>query len=256
MVYLIGANYNYLPYPYMMDILISKDGGYTWNYPTYWPTSDLYNFRDLVMVDELTGFAFEDFVGVYKTIDGCKGWVHYEDTVNPSLKTSFVGYSNNLFYINKDTGFVRDIYGQIFFTSDGSRHHKKMYWIFNGFMKWNTDFNQIRCFHDTICWATGSFGMSKLIPGISAGIDSYVSSALEISPNPTTGSINLTLPAEITGKATLRVYDITGQAVLREEYANLPGSTLTINLSGNPAGLYLIELQTPKHTWYGKAVLE
>ncbi len=80
--------------------------------------------------------------------------------------------------------------------------------------------------------------------------------SLSIYPNPSTGRITISLPSGTFGMAaSLRVYDVMGRAVLSEEYTNLNVSSLTLNLAGNPGGLYLIELQTQKHTWYGKVML-
>jgi len=79
---------------------------------------------------------------------------------------------------------------------------------------------------------------------------------LFIYPNPSTGLINISLPAGITGKITLWVYDITGRVLLQKIYSKLNASTLTLNLAGRPTGLYVIKLQSGKQSWFGKMMLQ
>jgi len=106
---------------------------------------------------------------------------------------------------------------------------------------------------------TGPSGVSSLVYENPTGINTAEKGghSFSIYPNPSTGRITISLPSGTFGMAaSLRVYDITGRAVLRKEYTNLSTPTLTINLAGNPAGLYMIELQTGKRSWYGKVMLE
>ena len=80
----------------------------------------------------------------------------------------------------------------------------------------------------------------------------FVGDALvvEISPNPTTGSLWVNVPGEEGPRA--RVIDLTGRVVLEK---NLSESNL-VDLLGQPKGVYFIEIQTDSQRVVKRVVME
>ena len=71
------------------------------------------------------------------------------------------------------------------------------------------------------------------------GSKDVVSGGVMLYPNPTTGEVSLASEEELSN-ATLRVFNAAGQLVL--ELKDVSGSSCTLDLSGNSAGLYFIEV--------------
>jgi len=63
-----------------------------------------------------------------------------------------------------------------------------------------------------------------------------------LAPNPTTGAVLVTLPALGDGLAVLRVTDALGRVVAERNVAR-GTERLTLDLSGQADGLYLLDLQ-------------
>jgi len=81
---------------------------------------------------------------------------------------------------------------------------------------------------------------------------------LSVSPNPFTGAttINYTLP--IAGDMSLRLYDVSGQLVttLASGYHNQGTSSLKLQSSNLPAGIYVLRLSTETTTLTQKLIIE
>jgi len=216
----------------------------------------------LQMFNDTLGYAFAYYL--LKTTDN---WTTYDTVFSDSsfyappivMGGANTWIKNNLHFFSPDTGFIIYNNGEVTYTEDGGHHYQHMYW---GPQNKKLKINKIDCPDRNTCFGLGrtpfiyrfDFDSSFTLP---SGNEEVLSELpMSIYPNPTSGFVNISLPSGDVGKATLRVYDFTGREVRKEEYANLSTSTLTLDISGNPPGLYLIELQTPKHTWYGKALLE
>jgi hypothetical protein len=79
--------------------------------------------------------------------------------------------------------------------------------------------------------------------------------ALVMSPNPTSGSLRLQLPATFTS-GRLYLYDATGRH-LRTYPINYPKSTLELSLEAYESGVYLIQLESAEGVkWRGRVVLQ
>jgi len=64
---------------------------------------------------------------------------------------------------------------------------------------------------------------------------------LQISPNPSSGIFTVELPGHISYKsAQLRIYDLAGQLVLDKELSGR--NRMSVDISGNPVGLYFIQV--------------
>jgi hypothetical protein len=59
--------------------------------------------------------------------------------------------------------------------------------------------------------------------------------SVTVSPNPTSGIVNINSPSAISG---INVYDISGRKILSANKTN------SVNLSGNTSGIYFIQIQT------------
>jgi|SRR6476661_329851 len=91
--------------------------------------------------------------------------------------------------------------------------------------------------------------------GTSAARDAKLDAALSVYPNPSTGrfTLNSTEPALLA--APLTVMDATGRCVLRAEAAR-PAATRALDLSGQPGGIYTLQLQTAEGIVTRKLVVQ
>lgn len=96
----------------------------------------------------------------------------------------------------------------------------------------------VRLFTDTCMYTSGCHSVQ--LSTAASRVD--ISNQIQIAPNPTAGNITLTLPTPLQGQYFLDWYNSAGQQ-LRHEKTWLSGAT-NLNLSGFPAGLYLLHLRT------------
>lgn len=71
------------------------------------------------------------------------------------------------------------------------------------------------------------------------GIEEFSSSDISLYPNPTTGYINVSVPAFLVGKAVIEVYDAVGKLVVKD---NLTDAVTHINTSKLEEGLYIYRI--------------
>jgi Secretion system C-terminal sorting domain len=79
---------------------------------------------------------------------------------------------------------------------------------------------------------------------------------LALSPNPTNGIINLSVDMDKAEDLVVRVYNLSGQAVLTQKYDNLKSLNQDIDLSQQANGVYIVTLTTAKGTLTRKVVKE
>jgi subtilisin family serine protease len=78
-----------------------------------------------------------------------------------------------------------------------------------------------------------------------------ITNEIHLYPNPFTSYINLDIPVDFQGTYSLRILDLQGRVVLREELS-LPGRfDLTMHM---PTGLYLIELENRDHIFRSRII--
>jgi hypothetical protein len=88
-----------------------------------------------------------------------------------------------------------------------------------------------------------------------ASIDSYrVSDYFSIFPNPSHGEFYINSNIEIC-ISMINIYDITGKLVYTEESSNGENIYRNINLSGQPAGQYLIQIVAESRLFNGKITI-
>jgi len=83
--------------------------------------------------------------------------------------------------------------------------------------------------------------------GVSEGIEDGFS----VSPNPTTGLVYIQL--SVANSGTLTLTDITGREVMREAFE---GTHRTLDLSDQPSGVYILQLETGTESFLKKIVVE
>jgi hypothetical protein len=80
------------------------------------------------------------------------------------------------------------------------------------------------------------------------------SSTLSVYPNPTTGKFDVSLITSASMEnATLFVYDNTGRPVKQMKWE---GQKLSVDLSGNAKGIYLLKVYSVNHTETKKIILK
>jgi glutamine cyclotransferase len=79
-----------------------------------------------------------------------------------------------------------------------------------------------------------------LVVEICGGINNATAQVVRIMPNPANN--NVFIDMNTTEKATVTIYNITGQAAMQQIFA--AGNVLQLNIETLPAGLYLVQVQT------------
>ena len=80
---------------------------------------------------------------------------------------------------------------------------------------------------------------------VSTGIASSALRTMQVSPNPFSSTLSISLPTGTTGSVSCRVLSLTGQAVITRTAAATSGpSSITLDLASLAPGTYLLEMQT------------
>lgn len=96
----------------------------------------------------------------------------------------------------------------------------------------------------TSCSEAPNFGTVVLAANTSSTSNAANNTlSFQLFPNPTSGSVNMTIPQVVRGEATITVTNISGQQVYQQSYNN-PQSTLPLQLKHLPAGVYMVQLRT------------
>jgi len=83
------------------------------------------------------------------------------------------------------------------------------------------------------------------------------SSKLNVYPNPTTGSINLSLSAATAAQTTVTVFDLTGRELFNQIFDSNGTFFATLDLSSSlPAGIYYIQVQNDNQRSIEKIILK
>jgi hypothetical protein len=65
-----------------------------------------------------------------------------------------------------------------------------------------------------------------------------------VFPNPTSGSIQIKMEGEGDIPISVKIYNVKGQQIFKQSYTNIAQvNSSAIDISGQPAGLYLMQLQ-------------
>jgi Secretion system C-terminal sorting domain len=79
---------------------------------------------------------------------------------------------------------------------------------------------------------------------------------LALSPNPTTGFVNLNLELDKTDDVLVRVFNLNGQSVVNQRFSSVAKVNQNLDLSQQANGIYVVSLTTSKGTVTRKVVKE
>jgi hypothetical protein len=108
------------------------------------------------------------------------------------------------------------------------------------------DYLLIHCYTYSHFWGGGMFGNC-----VASVLEDPEMSSLHAFPNPSTGKFFL---EEVEGSSTVRVYDLAGKMIVDEENEDKQ-VIYTLDLSTAPAGIYLLEVTSPKTLYRKKLVI-
>ena len=77
------------------------------------------------------------------------------------------------------------------------------------------------------------------------------SNFIKISPNPSNSLITIS-SGETLSDATIRLTDLAGQTVMGKD--NLSGTSVMLDISALPKGMYFVSVQQGENRWTGKIV--
>lgn len=92
--------------------------------------------------------------------------------------------------------------------------------------------------------------MVRVIVEGNQGLDQLASEAFSIYPNPARNVLNIETPE--TDAPELEILSISGQQLL---HRTLDGKNSTLNISGFPVGVYLVNIQTENSTWSERMIV-
>jgi hypothetical protein len=92
---------------------------------------------------------------------------------------------------------------------------------------------------------------------VSTGITSSALRGMQVSPNPFTSTLSISLPTGTTGSVSCRVLSLIGQAVIARTIAATSGPySITLDLGSLATGTYLLEMQVDGERIVRKVVKE
>ena len=91
--------------------------------------------------------------------------------------------------------------------------------------------------------------------GYSVSVEDQDMPGLSVFPNPSYGGYIMVRMGQASGKARLRLYDLTGRQMLSQDLDIQSGQTLRISTGGFPQGLYLVEIAGPEGIFREKVMI-
>ena len=81
--------------------------------------------------------------------------------------------------------------------------------------------------------------------------------SFELFPNPTDGTVNLSIGETLQGKTIIEVYNLLGELMTQKTISSIPkGEIFSIDLSRLTPGLYIVKLNTEKGNYSKKISLK
>ncbi len=112
----------------------------------------------------------------------------------------------------------------------------------------------LRCYQDNI-FGSYSSGTSASCNYIATGINELTGlSSFSVYPNPTTGSLTLTL-SKGEGIGAVKIYNVLGECVLYQQLIT-NNQQLTLDVSSLPAGIYFVQLKTENENATRKIIMQ
>jgi hypothetical protein len=83
------------------------------------------------------------------------------------------------------------------------------------------------------------------------------SRAIQLFPNPTDGQLSLRLDFNQNTEVDLRITDLAGKAVYTQKIGTINGQyTQDLNLAYLAKGIYMVQVVTPEHSYFGKIAIQ
>lgn len=90
---------------------------------------------------------------------------------------------------------------------------------------------------------------------VPTGINSLESSGISVYPNPVQESVFVKLSKSVSGSAVVSINDLNGKPLIISNKSTLDGlHDWEVSLSGVPAGIYILKLETTEGTFYHKLI--
>jgi hypothetical protein len=202
------------------------------------------------------GFIAGDSGRVYKTINNGVTWIESIIDSNVTWK--------DIFFINDSCGFVVGLHGNVYYTS-------------NAGIKWvkqqiptNNDLVKVVFVSDSIGYICSYWGylsqvgeLGELFETKNRGALGTFNIVLEdpselyVFPNPNSGIFTVLVPKEFDFEKYLnvKIYDNVGRLIQKQSIL-IEKKKIKINLSGTPAGIYLLNLSNGVKCYKAKIVKE
>lgn len=111
--------------------------------------------------------------------------------------------------------------------------------------------NNTKCI-DTTIGGTDILDLTSVLTGINE-LNNNADNALQVFPNPTTGTLMISFFATSSGNAIIELYDMTGKRILQSQDLLSIGNQSYI-LKGIGSGIYLIKIKSDDYSYTSKIV--
>ena len=211
-------------------ILKTTNAGISWTAQSSGTNNSL---RSVYFTDVNTGYVVDNLGTILKTTNAGTNWTAQTSGTNNSLFSVYFTDTNNGYAVGNSGTILKTTNAGISWTAQASGTNNILSSVY--FTDANTGY------------AVGNYGtiLKTTNAGVAGINENMIKSKVEvfIYPNPATNTLNIT---GITGKASIKMYDMLGKLVMQKE---TEGNT-TLDTSTLPQGIYIIETESNE----GKAV--
>jgi photosystem II stability/assembly factor-like uncharacterized protein len=244
----IGFNESYNGYGYSnVSFYKSYDQGLTWS-STFLGAYSSYNdgySEKFYFLDRNTGF----FLG------GSRLYIT-NDAADTRVYTGSTGISNSIMQCI----FLNDSSGYILTSNYSGPNYRSIYKNDASILHWNLDYSCTTCINkiyklgDSIMFAIGANGtILKRDPFFVISVESFKPNSFQISPNPASSYIKISVPEAATHSKLLSVRNLEGQLLLQK---TIKQESTEIDVSLFAKGIYILKLDGENETAVAKFVKE
>ncbi|WP_425420631.1 YCF48-related protein [Phaeodactylibacter xiamenensis] len=223
-------------------LIKTTDGGASWaEVPADLP--DGLNILEVSFTSPDTGWIVNRDLSdhLWKTVDGGLTWA--SSSVSQNIRWAGVDFVNDtLGYLYGGTSIV----GRVYQTTDAGDSWSSLYDISLEL----TDVHFAANESVSRLWVAGVAGNIERLETelLTNAPESYPAQHLNVAPNPTTGSLFLQLPAQLSIDARIEIYNAAGQLVSQQT------ATPQLSTAGWAPGLYLLRLTDGRQHYQAKVI--